>query len=58
MDGAQASLVTALAIKMREHNVLPEIEIFDLSHLYGAKRLVEAGLIIGRKAAAKLSART
>jgi len=41
----EASLVTALATKMREHNVLPEIEIFDLSHLYGAKRLVEAGLI-------------
>ena len=41
----EASLVTALATKMREHNVLPEIEIFDLSHLYGAKCLVEAGLI-------------
>ena len=30
---------------MKEHGVLPEIEIFDLSHLHGARRLVEAGLM-------------
>ncbi len=38
-------LVTDLAARMREFGVRPEIEIFDLSHLHGAKRLVEAGLI-------------
>ncbi|WP_310353759.1 3-keto-5-aminohexanoate cleavage protein [Methylobacterium sp. BE186] len=40
-----AGLVTDLAARMREFGVRPEIEIFDLSHLHGAKRLVEAGLI-------------
>lgn len=40
-----ASLVTDLAGTMREHGVRPEIEIFDLSHLHGALRLHEAGLI-------------
>jgi uncharacterized protein (DUF849 family) len=39
------TLVTDLATKMREFGVRPEIEIFDLSHLHGARRLVEAGLI-------------
>ena len=27
------------------HKVLPEIEVFDLSHLHGARRLVDAGLM-------------
>uniref|UniRef100_UPI00397B00FD 3-keto-5-aminohexanoate cleavage protein n=3 Tax=Methylobacterium oryzisoli TaxID=3385502 RepID=UPI00397B00FD len=27
------------------HGVRPEIEIFDLSHLHGARRLIEAGLM-------------
>ncbi|WP_430911745.1 3-keto-5-aminohexanoate cleavage protein [Methylobacterium sp. sgz302541] len=40
-----ASLVDELAGLMREHGVRPEIEIFDLSHLHGALRLKEAGLI-------------
>jgi uncharacterized protein (DUF849 family) len=40
-----ATLVTDLAGKMRDHGVRPEIEIFDLSHLHGALRLVEAGLM-------------
>ena len=40
-----AALVTELATSMRQHGVRPEIEIFDLSHLHGAKRLVEAGLM-------------
>src|SRR3954470_20609174 len=40
-----ATLVTDLATQMREYGVRPEIEIFDLSHLHGAKRLVEAGLM-------------
>ncbi len=39
------ALVMDLASRMRDHDVLPEIEIFDLSHLHGAARLVEAGLI-------------
>jgi uncharacterized protein (DUF849 family) len=40
-----AALVTELAASMRQHGVRPEIEIFDLSHLHGAKRLIEAGLM-------------
>ncbi len=39
------TLVTDLATKMRENGIRPEIEIFDLSHLHGARRLVEAGLM-------------
>jgi 3-keto-5-aminohexanoate cleavage enzyme len=40
-----AAFVEDLAAKMKEFGVLPEIEIFDLSHLHGARRLVEAGLM-------------
>jgi len=40
-----AVLVKELATKMRANGVRPEIEIFDLSHLHGAKRLVEDGLM-------------
>ncbi|MCJ2137693.1 3-keto-5-aminohexanoate cleavage protein [Methylobacterium sp. J-026] len=43
-----ASLVADLAGQMKRYGVRPEIEIFDLSHLHGAKRLVEAGLIDAR----------
>ncbi|MFC7738682.1 3-keto-5-aminohexanoate cleavage protein [Roseomonas sp. GCM10028921] len=43
-----AALVTDLATKMEAHGVLPEIEVFDLSHIHGAKRLVEAGLMSDR----------
>jgi uncharacterized protein (DUF849 family) len=43
-----ASLVNDLAGQMKQYGVRPEIEIFDLSHLHGAKRLVEAGLIDAR----------
>ncbi len=43
-----AHLVTDLASQMKQYGVRPEIEIFDLSHLHGAKRLVEAGLIDAR----------
>ena len=42
------ALVIDLATKMQAHGVLPEIEVFDLSHLHGAKRLVEAGLMNDR----------
>ena len=43
-----ATLVTDLATQMKRYGVRPEIEIFDLSHLHGARRLVEAGLIDAR----------
>ena len=39
------TLVADLAGKMREHGVRPEIEIFDLSHIHGAVRLIEEGLM-------------
>ena len=42
------SLVDDLAATMRDHAILPEIEIFDLSHLHGARRLVDAGLMSER----------
>ena len=42
------TLVTDLATKMKDNGVLPEIEIFDLSHLHGARRLVEQGLLNDR----------
>ena len=40
-----AALVTDLATRMQQNAILPEIEIFDLSHLHGARRLVDAGLM-------------
>ncbi|MBK4737665.1 3-keto-5-aminohexanoate cleavage protein [Noviherbaspirillum sp. DKR-6] len=42
------ALVDQLAASMKEHAVLPEIEVFDLSHLYGMRRLMDAGLINDR----------
>jgi 3-keto-5-aminohexanoate cleavage enzyme len=39
------ALIEALATKMRDHNVKPEIEIFDLSHIHGARRLIDRGLM-------------
>lgn len=41
----QPPLVDELAAKMRRFGVKPEIEIFDLSHIHGARRLVDAGLM-------------
>ena len=38
-------LVADLATKMRHYGVKPEIEIFDLSHIHGARRLVDGGLM-------------
>ena len=40
-----AALVTDLATRMQTYGVRPEIELFDLSHIHGAKRLVDAGLM-------------
>ena len=42
------ALVVDLATRMKEHAILPEIEVFDLSHLHGARRLVDAGLMSER----------
>ena len=39
------ALVHDLATKMRDGGIRPEIEIFDLSHIHGARRLVDAGLM-------------
>lgn len=41
-------LVGDLATKMRDFGVLPEIEIFDLSHIHAARRLVDAGVMDNR----------
>jgi len=43
-----ASFVEGLAAQMKEHGVRPEIEVFDLSHIYGARKLVDVGLINDR----------
>jgi 3-keto-5-aminohexanoate cleavage enzyme len=40
-----ASFVEELAAQMKKHGVLPEIEVFDLSHIYAARKLVDLGLI-------------
>ncbi len=40
-----AALVEDLATKMRDNGVKPEIEIFDLSHIHGARRLIDAGVM-------------
>lgn len=39
------TLVSDLAARMQTYGVRPEIELFDLSHIHGAKRLVDAGLM-------------
>jgi 3-keto-5-aminohexanoate cleavage enzyme len=40
--------VLDLASKMKQFGIAPEIEIFDLSHIHGAKRLIDAGLMSPR----------
>ena len=39
------TLVEDLASKMSDNGVRPEIEIFDLSHIHGARRLIDKGLM-------------
>ena len=39
------ALVVELATRMQQNGVVPEIEIFDLSHIHGTRRLVDAGLL-------------
>jgi 3-keto-5-aminohexanoate cleavage enzyme len=43
-----AALVADLAAKMRANGVRPEIEAFDLSHLHGARRLIDQGMMDDR----------
>ena len=40
-----AELVTNLASKMKQFNVRPEIELFDLSHIHAARSLVDGGIM-------------
>jgi 3-keto-5-aminohexanoate cleavage enzyme len=42
------TLAEDLATKMQAGSIRPEIEIFDLSHIHGARRLVEQGLMDDR----------
>lgn len=42
------ALVWDLASKMKENGIRPEIEIFDLSHIHAAKRLIDEGLMNDR----------
>src|SRR5919107_2086511 len=39
------TLVEDMAAKMKDNGVRPEIEIFDLSHIHGARRLIDKGLM-------------
>lgn len=39
------SFVEGLAGKMKQYEIRPEIEVFDLSHLHGARRLITQGLM-------------
>lgn len=41
----QPPLVNELAGKMKQFGIKPEIEIFDLSHIHGARRLIDEGLM-------------
>jgi 3-keto-5-aminohexanoate cleavage enzyme len=43
-----ASFVEGLATQMKEYGILPEIEVFDLSHIYSARKLADLGLINDR----------
>jgi 3-oxoadipate:acetyl-CoA acetyltransferase len=43
-----AALVLNLATQMKRFEIAPEIEIFDLSHIHGAKQLIDIGLMSPR----------
>ena len=43
-----AGFVEALAAQLKEHSILPVIEVFDLSHIHGARKLIDRGLISDR----------
>ena len=40
-------LIEALAVKMRDHGIKPEIEVFDLAMISNAKRLLKKGILKG-----------
>jgi len=40
-------LVEWLALEMRSFNVKPEIEVFDLSHIFQAKAMADRGMLLG-----------
>jgi 3-keto-5-aminohexanoate cleavage enzyme len=42
------ALVWDLAGRMKEHDIRPEIEVFDLSHIHAATRLIDKGLMNSR----------
>jgi uncharacterized protein (DUF849 family) len=42
------ALVEDLAANMKENGIRPEIEIFDLSHIHGARHLIDKGLMHDR----------
>jgi len=39
-------LIRELALRMREHGIKPEIEVFDLSMMYQAMRMADEGLLV------------
>jgi len=39
------ALVEDLATNMKKNGIRPEIEVFDLSHIHGARRLIDKGLM-------------
>ena len=41
----ETALVDQIASTLRQYDVLPEIEVFDLSHIHAARRLIDAGLV-------------
>ena len=43
-----AALVADLAEKMLDSSIAPEIEIFDLSHIHAARRLIDQKLMYER----------
>jgi 3-keto-5-aminohexanoate cleavage enzyme len=43
-----ATFVSELAERMLEYSIKPEIEIFDLSHIHAARRLIDQGLMHDR----------
>ena len=45
INGNSPELIRSLAIKMKEYNIKPEIEIFDVSMINGAKYLLKKGIL-------------
>ncbi|QOX64269.1 3-keto-5-aminohexanoate cleavage protein [Anoxybacterium hadale] len=47
INGNSPDLIEALAIKMRDNGIKPEIEVFDLAMISNAKRLLKKGILVG-----------